>query len=97
MKNGLEKSDPAVLAMKPVNKVGLPMAEQVERRAGTENTDQSHTRRTQCRESVSQRLARVRKAAKQRKKEKFTALLHQVNTDLLHEAFWALSAMLLRV
>ena len=52
--------------------------------------DQSRTCRTQCRESVSQRLARVRNAAKQRKKEKFTALLHHVDTDLLHEAFWTL-------
>jgi len=91
MKNGLEKSDPTVVAMKPANKVGLPMAERVEPRVGTKgNMDQSRTCRTQCRESVSQRLARVRKAAKQRKKEKFTALLHQVNIDLLHEAFWAL-------
>ena|ERR1035437_944049 len=91
MKNGLEKSGPTVVAMKPVNKVGLSMAERAEPRVGTKgNMDQSHTCRTQCRESVSQRLARVRNAAKQHKKEKFTALLHHVDTDLLHEAFWML-------
>lgn len=66
MKNRLEKSAPAVVAMKPANKVGLPTAEWVEPRVwgAKGNMDQSHTCRTQCRESVSQRLARVRNAAK---------------------------------
>jgi RNA-directed DNA polymerase len=91
MKNGLEKSDPTIVAMKPANKVGLPIAERAEPRVGTKgNMDQSHTCRTQCRESVSQRLARVRNAAKQHKKGKFTALLHHVDMDLLLEAFWTL-------
>jgi RNA-directed DNA polymerase len=46
-------------------------------------------RRTQSRESVSQQLERVRKAARQRKKERFTALLHHVDFDLLFTAyFW---------
>jgi retron-type reverse transcriptase len=35
-------------------------------------------------------LERVRQAAKARKKEKFTALLHHVTVDLLREAFHAL-------
>jgi group II intron reverse transcriptase/maturase len=39
---------------------------------------------------VSQGLDRVRHAAKQRKKEKFTSLLHHVTVDLLREAFLAL-------
>jgi len=39
---------------------------------------------------VTQALARVRKAAKQRKKEKFTALFHHLSVDLLREAFLAL-------
>jgi group II intron reverse transcriptase/maturase len=34
---------------------------------------------------------RVRKAARQRKKEKFTSLLHHVSVDLLREAFLALT------
>jgi retron-type reverse transcriptase len=46
-------------------------------------------RRTPSRESVSQGLDRVRQAAKVRKKERFTALLHHVSVDLLKEAyFW---------
>jgi hypothetical protein len=39
---------------------------------------------------VSQALNRVRKAARQRKKEKFTALLHHISVDLLRESFFAL-------
>jgi hypothetical protein len=35
-------------------------------------------------------LERVRKAARLRKEEKFTALLHHINVDLLREAFFAL-------
>src|SRR6202521_6189768 len=89
--NGREKSDSAILAMKPANKAGQPAAERVERRAGTKgNTGQPHTRRAQDRESVPQGLERVRQAARQRKKERFTALLHHVTTDLLREAFYAL-------
>jgi group II intron reverse transcriptase/maturase len=39
---------------------------------------------------VSQALERVRQAARQRKKEKFTTLLHHVSIDLLRQAFLAL-------
>ena len=91
MMNGLEKSDPAIVAMKPANKVGQPAAEWVEPRAGAEgNTDQPNTRRTQSRGSVSQGLDRVRQIAKLRPKEKFTALLHHVTIGLLRDAFLAL-------
>jgi len=91
MMNGPEKSDSAVVAMKPANKARKPAAEWVEPRAGTKgNAGQPHTRRTQSRGSVSQGLDRVRHAAKLRKKEKFTALLHHVTIDLLRDAFLAL-------
>ncbi len=43
-------------------------------------------RRTQSRESMSQRLSRVR-AAKQRKKERFTALFHLLTVEALEAAF----------
>ena len=50
--NGPEKSDAAVVAMKPANKAGQPAAEWVEPRAEAEgNTGQPHTRRTQSRAS----------------------------------------------
>ena len=65
-----EKSDSAIVAVKPTNKAGRSAAEPVEPRAGTEgNADQQSTRRTQDRESVSQALGRIRKAARERKKE----------------------------
>lgn len=77
--------------MKPANKVERSAAEQVEQRAGTKgNTSQPRTRRTQGRTSVSPGLERVRHVARQRKKEKFTALLHHVTVDLLRDAFLAL-------
>src|SRR3974390_3160111 len=89
--HGHEKSDSAILAKKLPNKAGQPAAEVVERRAGTKgNTGQQRTRRAQIRERVSQSLGRVRSAARQRKKEKFTALLHHINVETLEVAFYAL-------
>jgi RNA-directed DNA polymerase len=96
MMNGPEKSDSAIVATKLTNKAQpsageLCAAESVERRAGTKgNADQQSTRRTQSRESVSQALERIRKVARERNKEKFTALLHHINIDLLEEAFYEL-------
>ena len=64
MMHGLEKSDLAIVATKPANKTGQPVAEWVEPRARTEgNAGQPRTRRTQGRGSVSQGLDRVRRAA----------------------------------
>src|SRR6185295_14054831 len=89
--HGHEKSDPAVVVVKPANKDGQPSSERVERRAGAEgNAEQRNTHRAQNREHVIQALGRVRNAARQRKKERFTALLHHVNVDTLREAFYAL-------
>jgi RNA-directed DNA polymerase len=91
MMNEPEKSDSAIVAVKPANKAGKLAAEWVEPRAGTKgNTERPRTRRTQSRGSVSQGLDCVRNAARQRKKEKFTALLHHVSLDLLMESFLAL-------
>ena len=86
-----EKSDSAIVAVKPTNKAGAPAAEPMEPRAGTKrNAEEQSTHRTLGRERVSQALQRVRQAARQRKKEKFTALLHHLSIDLLREAFLAL-------
>ena len=90
MMHGLEKSDSVIVAMKPANKAGKPVAEWVEPRTGTEgNADLPRTRRTQSRDSVSQGLERIRQAARQRKKQTFTALLHHVTIDSLRDAFLA--------
>ena len=59
-----EKSDSVVVATKSANIAGQPVAELVERRAGTgRNANQQSTCRAQNRESVSQALGCVRQAA----------------------------------
>ena len=89
--NGHQKSDDATVATKPANKAEQSAAEWVERRAATKgNADQQSTHRTQSRARVTQALDRVRKAARLRKKEPFTALLHPINVDTLRTAFYAL-------
>lgn len=86
-----EKSDPAIVAVKPANNSGQPDAEWVEPRAGAEgNVGQRRMRRAQDRASVSQGLDRIRKAAKARKKERFIALLHHVGVAALRAGFYAL-------
>src|SRR6266481_230220 len=86
-----EKSDSGIVAGKPTNKAGRAAAESVEPRPETEgNADQRSTLRTQGRERVTQALGRVRQAARQRKKEKFTALLHHITVDTLRVAYYAL-------
>ena len=86
-----EKSDSAIVAVKPPNKAGMPVTEAVEPRAGTKGTaDQQSTLRTQSRDRVNQALTRVRQVARQRKKEQFTTLLHHINVDTLQTAFYAL-------
>lgn len=91
MMHGREKSDLAIVAAKPTNEAGQPGEESVERRAGAKgNANQRNTNRTQGREVVSQALARVRRAARERKTERFTVLLHHLTVDLLREAFFAL-------
>ena len=91
MTHGREKSDLAIVAMKPTNKAGQPVAEPVERRAGAKgNANQQSTRRAQDRASVSQALERVRQAARHRKKERFTTLFHHLSPELLRTAFFAL-------
>ena len=82
MMHGREKSDSAIVAVKPTNKAEQSAAEPVEPRAETKgNASQQSTRRAQDRESVSQALERIRQAARQRKKERFTALFHHLSID----------------
>jgi group II intron reverse transcriptase/maturase len=55
-----------------------------------ENTAQFNMQPTQSGKRMSQGLDGVRKAAKERKQERFTSLLHHLNVDLLRESFYAL-------
>ncbi len=91
MTHGRGKSDSAIVAGKPTNKAGQSVAEPVERRAEAKgNAGQHSTRRAQDRESVSHALDRIRQAARQRKKERFTSLFHHITISLLRLAFFAL-------
>ena len=79
MMHGRGKSDEAVVAVKPANKAEASAAELVERRAEAKgNAGQSGTSRMQSRGAVTQGLERIRQVARERKKERFTALLHHV-------------------
>ena len=67
----VRKSDGNIVPKKQANKEEISSAEPVEGRAPTKrNTGQIPTVRTQGREAVSRRLARVRQVAQQRKEEK---------------------------
>jgi group II intron reverse transcriptase/maturase len=101
MMHGHEKSDPGIVAVKPTNKAEQPFAEQsakvptaaesVEPRTGTKgNANQQSTCRAQNRANVTQALERIRKVAKERKKERFIALFHHISIDLLSKAFFEL-------
>src|ERR1700676_2267805 len=83
-----EKSGPAVVAVKRVNNAERSAAEPVEPRAGAKgNASQHSTDRAQKRATVSHGLERIRQAARQRKKDKFTTLLHHISPDHLEQAF----------
>src|SRR5258708_22468806 len=91
MMHGHEKSDPAVVAVKPANEAERSAAEAVEPRAGTKgNAGQQSTDRTPSRATVTQALERIRRTAREKKKEEFTALLHHIAPELLEAEFFAL-------
>jgi len=87
----LEESDCAIVPMNQSNKEAAALAEAGEGRARTkENIARSNTSPTQSGERVSQGLRGVRKAAKARRQERFTALLHHMTIGLLRDSFYAL-------
>ena len=64
MTNGREKSDSAIVAVKPTNKAERSAAEPVEPRARTKgNAEQGDTLRAPSREGASHGLNHVRRAA----------------------------------
>ncbi len=92
MMDGRGKSDSAVVPGKPPNKAAEPVAEGVEGRALAKgNSPERNALRTQGRDSALSALERVRQAAKRDKKQRFTALLHQVyDVERLRAAYFAL-------
>src|ERR1017187_7281411 len=86
-----EKPHCAVVPVNQPNKEGQPSAEAGEERAQMkENIVQSHMLPTQSGDRMSQGLDGVRKAAKERKQERFTSLLHHLSVDLLRDSFYAI-------
>src|SRR6201982_820210 len=90
MMHGRGKSDSAIVAAKPANNAERSAAEPVEPRTEAKGNAGQHSTRRQSRVSVSQALERIRQVAKERKKERFTALFHHISIDLLDEAFFEL-------
>jgi group II intron reverse transcriptase/maturase len=87
----LEKSHCAVVPVNQLNKGANALAEVGEGRAQMkENIAQFNMQPTQSGKRMSQGLGGVRKAAKERKQERFTSLLHHLNVDLLRDSFYAL-------
>src|SRR5271154_3366504 len=86
-----EESDRAAVPVKQPNKEAQASAEAVEGRARTEENDaEPHTSPTRSGERVSQGLSGVRRVARERKQERFTALLHHLTIDLLRDSYYAL-------
>jgi len=78
-------------AVKSANNTEASVAESMERRGEAKGNAMQHgTRRTQSRGSVSPALDRIRKIAKAKRKERFTALLHHVTPELLETSCYAL-------
>src|ERR1017187_10133843 len=74
-----QESDSGVVPMKGSNQGGQPTAESLEGRPETkENVREPHMRPTQGSQRMSQGQEGVRRVAKERKQEKFTALLHHL-------------------
>jgi RNA-directed DNA polymerase len=87
----MQESDCCVEPVNQPNKEGKPLAEAVEgRRQPKDNGAQTDVQRTQRGERVSQGLSGVRRVARERKQEQFTALPHHVTVNLLRESFEAL-------
>ncbi len=81
---GEEKSDSLIVAAKQAN--NPKGAESVERRSGAGNAEQPHAPDTEPGKHVTEAVTRA-EAAKQRKKERFTALFHLLTVEALEAAF----------
>src|SRR5450755_2969027 len=92
MTNESGKSDRPTVPEKSPNNAGQPIAEGMEGRGlGKGNQPQQNASRTPRREDALSALERVRQAAKQDKKLRFTALLHHIyDPERLREAYFCL-------
>ena len=86
-----ENSDGVIVPEKRSNKEGLPSAEAVEGRTSPKgNGGETAAARTLRRDTASNGLIAVRRAARQSKSVRFTALLHHITIDLLEQSYLSL-------
>ncbi len=86
-----ENSDGVIVPGKRSNKEGSPSAEAVEGRTSPKgNGGETTAARTLRRDTASDGLIAVRRAARQSKSVRFTALLHHITTDLLEQSYHSL-------
>jgi retron-type reverse transcriptase len=92
MMNGRGKSDRSIEPAKSPNKAEGPAAEAVEGRERAKgNSPECNALRTQGRDSAPSALERVRQAASQDRKQRFTALLHHIyDVERLRAAYLAI-------
>ena len=92
MMNGRGKSDRSIVPRKSPNKAGRPAAEVMEGRdLAKGNSPEGNAFRTQRRVDAHSALERVRRAAREDRKQRFTALFHHVHDiDRLRAAYFAL-------
>jgi len=86
-----ENSDGVIVPEKRPNKEGSPSAEAVEGRTPPKgNGGETAAARTLRRDNASNGLIAVRRAARQSKSVRFTALLHHITIDLLKRSYLSL-------
>jgi group II intron reverse transcriptase/maturase len=86
-----ENSDEVIVPEKRPNKEGLPSAEAVEGRTSPKgNGGETAAARTLRRDNASNGLIAVRRAARQSKSVRFTALLHHITIELLKRSYLSL-------
>jgi group II intron reverse transcriptase/maturase len=86
------KSDEPVVPTKPGNEIAQATEDSVEGRGSAKrNSGEQTMPRTQRRHGMPHALARVRQAAREKRKQQFTALLHHVyDADRLRNAYLAM-------
>ena len=92
MVHGFEKSDRLIQPKKLSNKAERSAAEKAEGRSLAKgDLPQDDSNRMQGRRKVNRALRRIRQAAEQDKKGRFTSLLHHISSvDMLREAYFSL-------
>ena len=87
--NGGEKSGLTIVAMKLANEPRRRGKERVEPSVGAEgNARGPHGVRAQDRAASASGIDRVREVAREKKRERFTTLLHHIDASLLRQAYY---------